>query len=160
MSRILIIIIFISISACAFVPRDITNSRDVENLGWVKGKTYSTAKPVFLINDEYNGRYYISRSNTDHLSDILAHQCGSTVLPRSIQEFESSPKKWSHVTKVLPSGTKVKFIQAYSYGDLDRTVRLVGVLEDHDSLEVWLGCISIYGSKTGVGERDQTWLLE
>ena len=93
------LIILLGIISCTIVPSDITSSNKVIEAGWLKNTTYMTTRPIFLIYDELNKRHYISRSNADHLPKIIGHQCGSTSLPRSINEYLNNPGNWRHIIK-------------------------------------------------------------
>ncbi|MET0068508.1 MAG: hypothetical protein ABW096_00610 [Candidatus Thiodiazotropha sp.] len=161
--HLLLIAIVVALVGCAIIPGDITTSNAVVESGWKKGSIYETVKPVFLVHDEYNKRYYVARSNADHLRTKLAHQCGSTIVPRSISEYENNQDDWRHIEKVLPIGSKIRFEQAYNLGGLDaglNSLVLRGVLLGAVPLSVYLDCIAIVDYKSKRLLRDSAWLKE
>ncbi len=165
MIKFLAIIMTAVISGCAMIPRDLSSSQDVVESGWVKGKIYKSMQQMFFINDA--GRYFISRSTADHLSNIIAHQCGSTVLPRSIREYKTNPEKWGHIEKILPVGTEIRFDQAlhagglfgYFYNGLG-SLTISGTLLIESPMPINLRCISIADHESQLFRRDVKWLQE
>ena len=143
-------------------PGDVTNSREVKTAGWDKGGIYLTVRPTFLVYSNTENRYWLSRSNADHLPKILAHQCGPFSLPRNLEEYEKAPKEWPHVLRVVPAGSKLRFDQAYNFGFpyggelAGRTVR--GTLFGSDEATVTLTCIAIADTQTNQWRRDENWL--
>lgn len=150
-------------SGCAVTPHDITDSKEIITAGWKKNQVYETTQPTFLVRDVINSRYWISRSTAKHLSDILAHQCGATVLPRTLEEFKSSPEKWPHIVRVLSPQSKVRFERAYHHGGMDgrlNALAISGTLLLDPPIFVELLCISTPNLKSDIWERDNAWLKE
>jgi hypothetical protein len=142
---------------------DVTDSRDVRAAGWEKATIYLTVRPTFLLYGNLENRYWLSRSNVDHLSKVLAHQCGPFSLPRSLDEYEKNPGKWPHIVRVVPVNSRVRFDQAYSFGfpyggePAGRTVRGT-LLEAQAPTPVDLTCVAIPDGKSPQWRRDDTWL--
>lgn len=157
----------LSIVGCGYIPKDMTDSKEVVNAGWSANHKYRAVQPLFLVKDEHNDKTFITRSNADHLSDFIGHQCGSTLVPRSIEDYLTSPDKWEHVVKVLPAGTEVRFDKAYHhggptailYGRLFTLSLTATVLNDPD-MEVSLHCISNVDADNQMYKRDELWLSE
>ena len=162
--KIILVNLFIAgIIGCGVIPGDMTESRKAKESGWSKNAIYKTIAPTFLIDDKNNQRYYISRSNAKHLSEKIGHQCGSTILPRSINEYKNHPENWSHIIALLPTNTQIRFDQAFNSGGLDvglNSLSIEATVLGERQVKVNLNCISLANFETQFFTRDILWLQD
>jgi hypothetical protein len=140
---------------------DATDSPEIASSGWTTGAIYEAAKPLFLLHDRFNSKYYVARSNAEHLPARMAHQCWTFTLPRNLQQYESDPSKWPDIVRVLRPGTKLRFVQAHNHGALDWSLYnldLGAVIEDDPAFLVNLACVSRPSSGGTRWLRDDKWL--
>lgn len=155
------------IVGCGFVPEDVTNSDEIKNAGWQVNHEYKAVQPLFLVEDKHNDETFITRTNVNHLSEFTGHQCGSTIVPRSIEDYLADPDKWEHVVKVLPTGTTVRFDEAFHHGGTTAilygrlfTLSLTATVLNGLETEVSLHCISNVDADNQIYTRDEFWLAE
>ena len=166
MSRHTLVFVFtttLAVVGCALVSRDVTDSREMVASGWIKGRLYEASQPLFLVFDRFNNRYLVARSNANHVPPRSAYQCWAFTLPRNLQEYELHPSHWPEIVRILPSGTKLRFEQAYNHGAVDWSLYDLDIrasLEDGSKLSVNLACVSTPASNGVQWQRDEAWLRE
>lgn len=157
----------LAVAGCAeLTSRDATEEPSLIASGWSRDAVYETALPVFLIQDPLDKTHFIARSNADDLHPRMVHGCFRFHLPRNLAEYQSDASRWPDIVGVLPSGTKIRFLQAYNRGWESRrtldwnlyALELRGETIAAPPLQVNLWCVSRPNKSGTLWLRDPEWL--
>jgi hypothetical protein len=78
-----------------------------------------------------------------------------------LKEYEANPSQWPGIVRILPIGTKLRFVQAYNRGALDWSLynlHIRAITDDNPKVLVELACVSRPASGGTRWLRDEQWV--